>query len=136
MNSIQAMNATVVLLFFVGKILFMSGGIGAPVADDAMPVDLNLNDAQRTFTDLGPEIDFLQTSNDYSAVFSRKMLRCPPEACGSSKCRCGVLSFPEARLLTDALLSPVVTNLNTSTNILMPFTDANVIFGIENLALA
>ena len=116
------MNATVVLLFFVGKILFMSGSIGAPVADDAMPVNLDLNDAQRTFTDLGPEIDFLQTSNDYSAVFTRKMLRCPPEACGSSKCRCGVLSFPEARLLTDALLKPLGTN--TGTKIQINFTDS------------
>ena len=80
------MKATVVLLFLVGQFLFMSGGFGAPVADDAMHVDLVLIDAQRTFTELEPEIDFLQTSNDYSAVFSRKTLRCPPEACGSSKC--------------------------------------------------
>ena len=63
------MKATVVLLFLVGQLLIMSGGIVAPVADDAMSVDLDLIDAQRTFTDLEPEIDFLQTSNDYSAVF-------------------------------------------------------------------
>ena len=111
----------------------MSGGIGAPVAEDAMPLDLDLLDAQRTFTELKPkpEIHFLQTSNDYSAVFSRKTLRCPSEACGSCKCHCGVLSFSETRLLTDALLKPVATN--TSTNIRLTFTDTNVIAGIENL---
>ena len=77
------MKATVVLLFLVGQFLFMSGDVGALVADDSMAVDQDLIDAQRRFTDLGPEIDFLQTSNDYSTVFSRKALRCPPEACGS-----------------------------------------------------
>ena len=56
------MKATVVLLFLVGQFLFMSGDVGALVADDAMAVDQDLIDAQRRFTDLGPEIDFLQTS--------------------------------------------------------------------------
>jgi len=131
MKSIQVMKATVVLLFLFGKFLFMSGGIGAPVADDAMPVDLNLIDAQNIFTVLGPEIHFLQTSNDYPAVFSRKTLRCPPEFCGSTKCRCGVLSFPEAGLLKETLLKPAATN--TGAKIQVNITDSNVIAGIENL---
>ena len=131
MKSIQVMKATVVLLFLVGQFLFMSGDVGSLVADDAMAVDQDLIDAQRRFTDLGPEIDFLQTSNDYSTVFSRKALRCPPEACGSSKCRCCVLSFTEAGHLTDALLKP--SAINTSTSIRMNFSDSNVIDGIENL---
>ena len=125
------MKATVVLLFLVGQFLFMSGDVGALVSDDAMAVDQDLIDAQRKFTDLRPEIDFLQTSNDYSTVFSRKALRCPPEACGSSKCRCCVLSFTEAGHLTDALLKP--SAINTSTSIRMNFSDSNVIDGIENL---
>ncbi len=73
------MKATVVLLFLVWQFLFMSGDVGALVADDAMAVDLDLIDAQRKFTDLWPEIDFLQPQTIIQPVFlwtSRSGLPC------------------------------------------------------------
>ena len=63
--------------------------------------------------------------------FFRATLRCPPEICGSTKCRCGVLSFPEAGLLKETLLKPAATN--TGAKIQVNITDSNVIAGIENL---
>jgi len=123
------MKTTVVLLILVGHTLLMSGVAEELVPLDITQVDRVLEANLEKYAALGPDIDFLQTSNNYTAVFSHNEVRCP-QCPGRAVCRCGIYSFQEAQGAIQALGHQAGPNEVIRKTV--EVTDSNTFDGIEN----
>ena len=123
------MKTTVVLLILVGHTFLMSGVAEELVPLDITQVDRVLEANLEKYAALGPDIDFLQTSNNYTAVFSHNEVRCP-QCPGRAVCRCGIYSFQEAQGAIQALGHQAGPNEVIRKTV--EVTDSNTFDGIEN----